>query len=792
MAQISSIEINTAPAKKSIADLKKELDNTNKALEQLDVNSVAFADLQKQAASLKGQLDQVNKTTDTLSKGFVGFGENAAKVTAGISGGITAVTASMQLLGVENDNVVKGIAKLQQLMAITQGISNLKDFLEGFKNLATAIKAAIKVKLLDLSTTKQQLAAEKANMVQTNLTTTAIKGQTVATIAATTATKALKVALITTGIGALITIISTLVSKLVEWARENNNTQISQEALNAVIKNTTNSLQTLQDTLKRSQNIENFALSVETTKNALLELDLQLKSTLLSFNALITKKGQNALDLFTQQTTNWNNSVYNLHNQLRELLNTVNTFPDPDNTIFSEFKKIFGSEQGNMATGFFATMQRAYEYLTKISENPLNPISKEASKYLFETLPNTYKYSYQELSNYISTLDRTFLTISNKLSQEQNETVRASLQRQLDQIKNIKEVYSQGLSIIEGVSSANNKQIKDTLTLIALNNQLYTERLKNQVEIQKVQLDWKAQSDENYKNSSQYLKDQLEYHQNLEKTLTKGTAAYVQNRFIIEDLANKYVLSLLKADKQLKEEVYESQEEIDESIKKMLEDWEQLRQTVRDFYNQITDSYLSDELYFYSQQDKKREYLKQSLKQQLMSYEEYSNAVKILDKQEAQFHINQSVIAANYIADILQSAADYQDQNNKEGFEKSKKLQIAAATINTISGITAALSGLFTTKTGPWDIALATLQAASIAAAGAANIAKIQRQQYNSTSSVSASVGASTITPPTQYTQAVNNANLETKLGDNRVVVSVEEINRVQDRVNVQVDENTY
>ena len=63
-----------------------------------------------------------------------------------------------------------------------------------------------------------------------------------------------------------------------------------------------------------------------------------------------------------------------------------------------------------------------------------------------------------------------------------------------------------------------------------------------------------------------------------------------------------------------------------------------------------------------------------------------------------------------------------------------------------LTGVTTALSGLFTTKTGPWDIALAVTQAAAIAAAGLVNIRKIQNQTYDSSSSVSASVGSSTIT----------------------------------------------
>lgn len=140
MAVISTIQINTSNAKKSIADLEKELQEVNEQLKNVEIGSDAFNELQMKAASAKGEIDQINKTTDTLSKGFQGWGENAAKVTAGISGGITAVTAAMQLMGVENENVVEGIAKLQQLMAFTQGISSLKDLSEGFKALKSAVK----------------------------------------------------------------------------------------------------------------------------------------------------------------------------------------------------------------------------------------------------------------------------------------------------------------------------------------------------------------------------------------------------------------------------------------------------------------------------------------------------------------------------------------------------------------------------------------------------------------------------------------------------------------------------
>lgn len=47
-------------------------------------------------------------------------------------------------MGVENENVVNGIAKLQQLMAFTQGISALKDLGTGLKGLSAAVNLTSK------------------------------------------------------------------------------------------------------------------------------------------------------------------------------------------------------------------------------------------------------------------------------------------------------------------------------------------------------------------------------------------------------------------------------------------------------------------------------------------------------------------------------------------------------------------------------------------------------------------------------------------------------------------------
>lgn len=111
-----------------------------------------------------------------------------------------------------------------------------------------------------------------------------------------------------------------------------------------------------------------------------------------------------------------------------------------------------------------------------------------------------------------------------------------------------------------------------------------------------------------------------------------------------------------------------------------------------------------------------------------------------------------SVGVATAISSVLDSVAGaYQAQlkaevdagriSEAEGekqFENVKALQIAVSTIQMLTGITTALSGAFTTKSGPWDIALAASQAASIAASGIANISKISSTTLGNTAASSA------------------------------------------------------
>ena len=157
------------------------------------------------------------------------------------------------------------------------------------------------------------------------------------------------------------------------------------------------------------------------------------------------------------------------------------------------------------------------------------------------------------------------------------------------------------------------------------------------------------------------------------------------------------------------------------------------------------------------------------------------------------------IAALGGIADALNDVANEQNVTTREGFEKQKKLGIAAATISMIQGINTALSGAFTTKSSPFDLILGILQAASIFASGMIQINKIKKMQFDSAGAsagggaASVSSGAvSTLVAPVQYTQDIQGASIEESIKNTRVYVTESDITNTQRRVSVTEDENRY
>ena len=160
-----------------------------------------------------------------------------------------------------------------------------------------------------------------------------------------------------------------------------------------------------------------------------------------------------------------------------------------------------------------------------------------------------------------------------------------------------------------------------------------------------------------------------------------------------------------------------------------------------------------------------------------------------------------AAIALNTVGTILSQLASQEDANTKEGFERQKKLQMAATTMNMLGGIASAWVSAMN-PANAWmtiwgQIALGASTSAMILGTGIAQIAKIKNTQFGggSTSGASASPNAgavNSVIAPVQYTSDVQGASIEGAIKDTRVYVTEQDISSTQKKVDVAETEARF
>ena len=295
-----------------------------------------------------------------------------------------------------------------------------------------------------------------------------------------------------------------------------------------------------------------------------------------------------------------------------------------------------------------------------------------------------------------------------------------------------------------------------------------------------------------------------------------------------------------KADKEIAEEK-RKQAEIDKLNQTKLEKYQKLLDDI--LLSQMSNS--EKQLHtIHTQYIQEEAFLQDLIKNKLISDEEYSealiaikeketNAIKALEqgKQDAQSKTNESALdgvetlgekikkmtgasdeqfkaitdgvnlagaAFGHTSQLLNTLAQQQDKTTKEGFEASKKMSIAAATMSMLQGVVAAWTSSFSLPM-PIGAITAGIMTASTIAMGAAQIASIKKQKFEggaSDATVAPTVPnintAALISTPINYTTEIQGAKAEEKIGDTRVYVVETDITDAVNRVKVAEDESTF
>ena len=688
MAKIGTIEIDASVAKKSINDLQKEIRDAKKALNELAVGSDGFKaqaeavqGLEENLKNVNAQLKSQQSRYDLLQKGVLGTFQS-------IAGGAQSVIAVMNMLGSENEDVLKSLQKMQNLMAFTSGLNSFKQLSSQMQNIYKSI----------------------------TLTNTALSKT--------------KIAIASTGIGALIILLASLYTN---WDK------VSVAVDDFCTKTLGNSWQKVKDFFN------NFDTVVAEWKGAVIGAVQGVGSVVVNMGSVITT----AINPKNWFTSDGNEAIKDALNEMQ------NSFSDFSNGV-----------------------QKAKE---EAVQSHTDKKSLSATKEAIKELEELYKRDEVSYTSYLNKktalLQKQALQEKTINKQTSTETLQALKQVQQEREKHNSDVINSNLEVLKILKESQLSNIEDekqrATQSIQINLWYWQQKIKQYEEGSKEFLELQKSINEAERELAKEQSTALLQASQPQAIDTSALLQNMQTQGASDGTAND-MASLEYKRQTISEMLYETQTQL-LLLNEICENSTTLAlESITNATALYGDSILS-------------------------VFEKVSNGIEVTTDDVISAISSSIAIAGTATSEILGQLADEQDATSKEGFEKAKKLQIAQATIQMFTGIASAVSGAFTTKSGPWDMILAGVQAAAIATSGALTIAKIKKQKYDSggdssvSTALTSSATSATSTISASDYEGIENSNYMTEqMGNIKVYVTETDITETQNKVSVTEKNNTY
>ena len=742
---IAGLNKENNAATTSVKELRQELKAQKDIMLSTEEGTKEYNDaLQKSAGiqhTLKEQMEEVNAS----AMDFGQIAGNVVKATGGIVAGFQAAKATMNLFGIENEAVLESLEKMQNLMAITQAIPALDDGVKAFKRLGLAIKTA------------------------------------------TIGMNGFKVALMSTGIGAAVVAVGALISAFGKLKKKQDDYVEKQKE---------------QIKLQKEEQIKAQEKYNESLKK---ELDLKEKLLNIRFNGNDVKVYTNILADYQKQLDEVNAKLKDQYNDAAQL----------------EAKKVYRQ------------LNKELEQLTEGSEEYINKLIEIASQeQKIKDIKPLSKEEIEDLTKRQTELNEKITEYSDKLIEAKAvaaaEARKKAIEQEKAEIEELKKKYGE-LSIDISLYGASEYQ-KDLAALDKAEQQA----LKTVEDAEKKGVVTKEQAEKDKAAIQKYYSTQRE-------NIAKEEAAR-QREISIEMIDTSYQLEQAKLQKQYDEKLI-SEQEFNDRKKELqtnyVKDYIDNIQFILDTEKNLTDEQILD-------LTKKINEARASLKENKETDENKDIDPNVTTAKQISEAINASALALNdfsdnpawgnilknvatltanwdtlqenikkggkeafsayaqiaatalsAVAQMMNGLAAEQDTSNKEGFESSKKYQIAGATMSMLAGIASAWASSMQLMF-PANVIIGSALSAMMLGTGLAQIAKIKNTQFGgggSASGASATPNTSAVNSviaPVQYTQDVQGASIEGAIKDTRVYVTEQDISSTQKKVDVAESEARF
>lgn len=208
MGGLDALQTSLQETEKSSASLKAELRQLKEQLAQLPEGSEEYNKIAQRAGEVSDKIGDINQRIKALGSDTRVI-DTVVQGTQALSGAFSVATSASALLGEENEDLQKTMAKVEAAIGLTVGIQSVANALQK--------DTALSIGLANVATTIQ-IGLQKAYALVVGTTTGALK--------------ALKVALVSTGVGALVVGLGLLIAKLNESKESTEDLEQAQKDLN--------------------------------------------------------------------------------------------------------------------------------------------------------------------------------------------------------------------------------------------------------------------------------------------------------------------------------------------------------------------------------------------------------------------------------------------------------------------------------------------------------------------------------------------------------------------------------
>lgn len=790
---------------KTMAELKKQWRATADEIERAEIG--------KQIAEINSQLKELDFSIDNHQRNVGNYAESFSeamraqqeateltrakleslqKVASGLASGYSAVQGAMALMGTENEKLEKTFVKLQAAIALAQGIGGMKDLIEGVGQAKVAFQGAI----MGVKSFIGALSAMKTALLATGIGALVVALGTIIAywddISAMFGDSEREIKRINDAV-------DELQRKLTQKDREDNflvrMAVAAGKAKDEILE------------LKRAQASENYEEADKKKLEAQAKVDkLEKEDWKWNGESEELKAAKEALKQITEEADKRLQT-------LKDANDDISVYEEEQRTKKREDEKKEADEKLKKSN---ETAKKELEETKKKEEE----IKKEAEKIRKESLLSlmtdkdkelaVLQEKYEKEKSILQSENKEYQTLVKAHEKSVDEINRKYAEIEKGDIEIKVKVIDEGVENLKALHAERQQTLKEQFEkeyALLGDNEEKKNALQKEYDEQviKIEQEFNAKVEELQKGSQEALEEtkrieldilnnaylgKLSIFEKEEQGINNLTQAYqkavdeVTEKY--KELGGKDLITTLNAEIKVTEQTADNKaidvenkyaikqadtespiDSIQLEIDKTLELQAIREQAFNEQMAQI--QALLDSKQLTAEQEK--ELAEQYAELQMQRINETAKAttqIAILDRQlikeqkkqnqEYAKNLTQTFTSTlQGVSNILGALQDGIDTTNKEGFEKNKKIQTANATIGMLVGITNALAGLFTTKSGPWDLILAGIQAASIATSGAMQISNIQKQTFDGGNSSAVATPNLSVAEsmPVQYTKEI-------------------------------------